>query len=609
MGKYKLILNVFLFLILLSACKNSMLDQSPQNQYSEATVWNDINLADLYLNDIYHGIRTGFDGENMLSCITDETHQTFTHGAEIYVEGNINADNVSPWDGGEYSLPLNWDACFLNIQKVNVFLSKIDGVVDAYPTSEQAGIKAQADIKKGEALFLRAYYYTQLARLYGGVPIMKEPNSLGDNFELITRATFEETVKFISDDCDAAAALLLTKDQMPMGRATKGAALALKSRMLLFAASDLSADGKADNDLVGYTAPNRTALWTAAKNAAKDVMDLGYYKLDDFGAPDQNAVATNYFNFFKAKDLSSNEIIWGKLYVNLTGNQNMANAYYGPNSWVYQTNDAPTQNLVDAYQMKNGSDFFDHFTLGADGYYKNTSSKFMNVNPYYNRDPRFYGTILYDSAFWRNRFVSGGLANKDPLGRYDRRTIYAITGTDTIKTFGFDTHQGPVNSMNAGYTGYCMKKMLDDTQSETQIANTNVWIEFRYAEVLLNYAEACIELGEIDEATTYINKIRNRAGMPDFTGDITKALRYERQIELAFENSRWYDIRRWKILDEALSDAKGMEIDEFRKDGNIVTSWKQISVEQRNPSTKMYWVPISTTEIKKSPQLVQNPLY
>jgi len=608
MKKYNLILSGFLFLILLSACEESILDKSPQNQYSDASVWNDIKLADLYLNDLYHGIRTGFDGEAMLSCVTDETHQTFTHGAEVYVEGNINADNLSPWDGGGYSLPLNWDACFLNIQKVNVFLSKIDGVADAYPASQQPAIKVQAEIKKGEALFLRAYYYTQLARLYGGVPLMKDPNKLGEDFKLLTRATFEKTVNFISDDCDAAAALLLTKNLMPMGRASNGAALALKSRILLFAASDLTADGNAANDLVGYKAPDRTRLWTNAKNAAKAVMNLGY-NLENFGAPDQNAVATNYFNFFNAKDLSSNEIIWGKLYVNLTGDQNMANAYNGPNSWGFWTGNAPTQNLVDAYQMKDGSDFFDHFTLGTDGYYKNTSSNFKNVNPYYNRDPRFYGSISYDSAFWCNRYVGGGLENKDPIGRYNRRTIYAITGTDTIKTFGFDTQQGPINAMNAGYTGYCMRKMLDDTKPETQIANTNVWIEFRYAEVLLNYAESCLGLGEISEATIYINKIRNRAGQPNFTGDITKALRYERQIELVFENSRWYDIRRWKILNNALSDAKGIEIDEVRKNGNIVTTWKQILVQHRIVSTKMYWLPISTTEIKKSSQLVQNPLY
>lgn len=608
MKKYKIILNSFLFLILLAACEESILDKSPQNQYSDGSVWKDIKLADLYLNDLYHGIKTGFDQETMLSCITDETHQTFTHGAEVYVEGNINADNVLPFGNGGYNLPLNWNECFVNIQKVNVFLSKIDGLVGAYPESDQAKIKTQTDVKKGEALFLRAYFYTQLARLYGGVPIMKEPNKLGDDFNLLTRASFEETVNFIVEDCDAAAALLLPKNQTLMGRATNGAALALKSRILLFAASDLTADGKADNKLVGYVSPNRTALWTAAKNAAKAVMDLGY-KLEDFGAPDQNAIATNYFNFFKAKDLSSGEIIWGKLYENLKGDQNLVNGQNGPNSWGSWTGNAPTQNLVDAYEMKDGSNFFDHFTLGADGYYKNTSSKYKNINPYYNRDPRFYGTILYDSAFWRNRYTGSGLETKEPIGRYDRRNRYYVTGNDTIKTFGLDTHQGPVNSMNAGYTGYCMKKMLDDTQPEDQNSSTNVWIEFRYAEVLLNYAEACIALGETNEAATYINMIRNRAGMPNFTGDITQALHYERQIELAFENIRWYDIRRWKILDNALTDAKGVEIDEIRKDGNVVTTWKQISVQHRNPSPKMYWVPISTTEIKKAPQIVQNPLY
>ena len=376
----------------------------------------------------------------------------------------------------------------------------------------------------------------------------------------------------------------------------------------MFAASDLTADGTAANDLTGYASPNRTLLWTESKNAAKAVMDLGY-GLENFGAPDQNLISANYFNFFKAKDLSSSEIIWGKLYLYLTGDQNMVTAFNGPNSWTAWTGNAPTQNLVDAYQMEDGSDFFDHFSLEPDGYYKNFSSTFMKANPYNNRDPRFYGTILYDSAFWRNRFAGSGIEDKEPLGRYDRRTRYTINGTDTIKTFGLDTHQGPVNSMNAGYTGYSMKKMLDNTQPESQGASTNVWIEFRFAEILLNYAESCLELGDIAEAATYINKIRRRAGLPNFTGDITKALRYERQIELAFENSRWYDIRRWKILDEALADAKGIEIDEFSKDGNVVTTWKQIMVQGRNPSAKMYWLPISTTEIKKSSQIVQNPLY
>lgn len=154
-----------------------------------------------------------------------------------------------------------------------------------------------------------------------------------------------------------------------------------------------------------------------------------------------------------------------------------------------------------------------------------------------------------------------------------------------------------------------MKKMLDNSIDAQSQSNENVWIEIRYAEVLLNYAESAMELGQTSEAGRYINLIRTRAGMPDFTGDIIKALRYERQIELVFENNRWYDIRRWKILDKALTDAKGVDITETITNGNASTVWKQIQVEQRKALLKMYWIPISTLELRKAPQLEQNPGY
>jgi len=181
--------------------------------------------------------------------------------------------------------------------------------------------------------------------------------------------------------------------------------------------------------------------------------------------------------------------------------------------------------------------------------------------------------------------------------------------TEVSKSFGIDTRQGPLSGFNASFTGYVMKKMLDNTIDATVQANENAWIEMRYPEVLLSYAEASLALGETGVATDYINMVRNRAGMPDFTGDITDALRYERRIELAFENQRWYDIRRWKILDEGLQDAKGVDITETITNGNSVTVWKQIPVETRKALQKMYWVPIASDEIRKAPQLEQNPEY
>lgn len=607
MKKSRLNLIFFAILFLFSSCKKtSILDQAPQDQYSDPVLWSDIALADAYLLETYHGANKGFT-QTMLSSVTDEAHSTFDHGAEVYVQGNISPDNTAPWDGSDYSLP-TWDNYFSTVQKLNVFITKIERVADAYPETEKASISAKAGIMKGEALFLRAFCYSVLVRTYGGVPILKEALALGGDFNSVLRGTFEETVNFISDDCDAAAALLPDKDQMLLGRANKGAALALKSRVLLFAASDLTADGTAQNKFVGYENPDRNALWTVASDAAKAVINLGTYQLADFGAPDKAAVAQKYYNFFKAKDLSNNEIIWGKMYSSSTGDKNEMNQWNGGNGWDLWASNAPTQNLVDAYEMEDGSDFSNHFNIDANGYYQNISPQFHNKNPYYNRDPRFYGSILYDSAIWMPR--PAGLQTIDPLGVYDRRTrVISNGGTVTSTSFGLDTRQSSISPFNGSFTGYVMKKMLDNEIDAKSQSNENVWIELRYAEVLLNYAEASLELGQINEAGAYINMIRARAGLPDFTGDITGALRYERRVELVFENIRWYDIRRWKILEQSLTDAKGVDITETNTNGNKVTIWKQITVEQRQALLKMYWVPITSDELRKAPQLEQNPGY
>lgn len=606
MIKYKIVISFLIILIIFSACKKtSILDQAPQNQYSDAVLWSDIGLADAYLLDAYQGTRMNYT-QTMLSSVTDETHSTFDHGAEVYVEGNISPDNSAPWDGGETNLPY-WDNYFSTIQKINIFLAKIDGVANGYPASQKSSIKAKAAVMKGEAFFIRAFCYSKLVCNYGGIPLLKDALKFGEDFSSKNRSTFAETIQFISADCDSAFAMLKGKDEMQLGRANTGAALALKSRVLLFAASDLTADGTAPGKYVGYEKPDRIALWTAARNAAKAVIDLNLYQLANFGAPDKAAVAKNYFEFFRAKNLSDNEIIWGKMYSRSAGDKNQMNQWNGGNGWNLWASNAPTQNLVDAYEMEDGSDFSKHFNLDANGAYKNVSTQYHNKNPYYNRDPRFYGSILYDSALWMPR--PSGLQGIDPLGVYSRRTIVVTNGASSSTTFGLDSRQSSVSPFNASFTGYVMKKMLDNTIDAQTQSNENIWIEFRYAEVLLNYAESNLALGQIAEAGRYINMIRTRAGMPPFNGDISKALRYERQIELVFENQRWYDIRRWKILEQALADAKGIDITETINNGTSTTVWKQVQVQQRKALSKMYWIPISKNELRKAPQLEQNPGY
>ncbi|AEL25642.1 RagB/SusD family nutrient uptake outer membrane protein [Cyclobacterium marinum] len=608
MKKYINIKILSVFLLLMSSCVEEILDKAPLDRYAEELVWSDINLANSYLNTAYRNISSGFNSNLNLAGVSDHTFFIHIYGTDVYVQGNITPSNMGPFNHTRFRF-LNWQL-FDNIQIINTFLENIDTVVENTQETEREAVKIKAEILKGEALFLRAFAYAQMVRTFGGLPILTAPFGIGDDYLGTPRGSFEETIDFIVQDCDNAANLLLSKNEMEMGRATKGAALALKSRVLLFAASDLTADGTAENKYVGYENPDRTALWTAAKNAAKAVMELNTYSLADFGAPDKEAVANNYYDFFRQRDLSNNEIIWGKMFVADVGERHRNNLWQGPNGLSNYGSNNPTQDLVDTYQMDDGSSFSDHFTLDENGYYQNISDKYQNENPYYHREPRFYGSILYDSAHWQPRFSD--LQERDPLGIYDRRTRITIQGGNEVSSLvGIDTRQGPVHSWNAGYTGYLMKKMMDHEVIGKDQYNENVWIWLRYAEIILNYAEASLELGDTQEAATYINMIRNRAGMPDFTGDIEEALRYEREIEFTFENIRWFDIRRWKILEEKLDDAKGIEIVETRNldEGTVNTIWRRLTVQDRTVHKKMYWIPIPNDEMNKAPHLVQNPGY
>jgi starch-binding outer membrane protein, SusD/RagB family len=611
MKKYTNIIILFILVFLLPGCNEKILEQTPLDAYSDPIVWTNPDLASAYLNACYKSVGHGFLGV-MLSGVADETLVGRGSSTTPYHLGTISADNLGD-NYGEYGRQWYENTAwinFSNVQKINLFLDNIDKVSDSYVEPEKTFVQTKTDIMKGEALFLRAWFYTNICRTYGGLPIMDKANKLGDDFSTIKRATFNETVAFIVKDCDDAAQLLNLKSEMEMGRATKEAALALKSRMLLFAASDLTADGTAQNELVGYSNPDRTALWTAARDAAKAVIDLRTCKLADFGAPDQKAVAKNYFDFFKAYDLSNDEVIWGIMFRKDVGTLQSVNTTNGPNGIHNAGRNGPLQSMVDEYEMSDGSKFFDNFTI-TDDKYLNTSAKFHHENPYYDREPRFYGSVLYDSAGWQPRYAE--LSARDPLGIYDRRTrIVKEAGIEVSKTYGLDTRNSPVESWNGTYGGYLTKKFMDDTKRILEGEyNENVWIWMRYAEIILNYAEACLELNDIPTATSYINIIRNRAGLPDFTGDITLALRHERKVELYAEESRWYDIRRWKILGDAFSQPNyGIDITEVNDGGTRTTTWSRIiAQEPNNFDEKIYWIPIATDELKRAPQLEQNPGY
>lgn len=625
---------ILIVLLVFSPSCTDILEKTPLDQYSDATVWTNPELASLYLNYVYDGLNHGFQSVKG-SNFTDEAIYGRGASTTTLLNGTMTPDAS---ESSHYMASYRW-SMFSNIQRVNKFIEKVDLVVNAYPESQKATIKEQTDVLKGEGIFLRAFMYTNLARTYGGLPILDKPQKLNDDFKSITRATFEQTVNFIVADCDAAAALLPLKSEQELGRACKEAAMALKARILLFAASDLTAGDVSsigianDNELVHYKNPNRTVLWTAAKNAAKELMDLpgSTLALADFGASGGNkaAVAKNYRALTGNSSTPANgEFIFARMFDLALGTRHRTNQVDGPNGYdgLYGRN-APLQRMVDEYEMEDGTKFFDHYyidvvTSGSttERYMKNKTEKtgFDHESPYYDREARFYANVLYDSAIYDIEARPSSLVLRDPLGIYDRRTRKTINadGSETV-LYGIDTRNGPIVAGNGNYVGYLTMKWVQDGVKGSTGYNFNIWPFMRYTEVVLGYAEACCQLDEYVETREWVNFFRNRVMLPNTTATnegLRDALRHERKIELYGEEHRWFDIRRWLIFTDVMSlpqyGVDIMQVTDTRKTPATVTTWKY---NQAMPNNKMinllYWMPVLTTERQKAPQLLQNPNY
>src|SRR5881398_2861880 len=252
---------------------------------------------------MYRGMGHGLY-EIMLASISDETHFIHNYATEPVVKSIITSSDRGAIDDGRFA-HFNWGPTYSRIRQTNIFLSKIDG------TTFGAAVKQRM---KGEVFFLRAYFYHNLMRMYGGVPLITKVYGLNEDYT-VARNSFKETVDFIVANADSAAALLpLSYTGADVGRATKGAALALKARVLLYAASDLYNVNPSANALTGYTTPqDRTALWRAAKNAAQAVMDIGSYGLFRPTPASSQEAAQNYADLCLQK--TSQEAIMSRFFL------------------------------------------------------------------------------------------------------------------------------------------------------------------------------------------------------------------------------------------------------------------------------------------------------
>jgi hypothetical protein len=605
--KHTIKLSVLLSLVagFLYSCSADKLELDPLSEYSETAVWQDPALAELFANGIYDAMDIPYS-KFMQMCFVDEGHRRDNSDVTNFNNCVLSPDNIPGWLRGEGHPRIIWDQLYLVARKCNILITNVDRLP---ADNTLVDGKTKQDRLKGEGYFLRAWTYMYLTNLYGGVPVVDRLYSLNDEYS-IPRNTYEDCIRFIVEDCNKAAELLPavhTGDNN--GRATKGAALALKARILLYAASDLhntfEFNGYPNPEYVKYTSGSQRERWVAAKDAARAVIDMNLYALYKENPAPDDSVAQNFVDLFLS-DINTEEDIHIRYfnsrlvpYNNNILNNNNSNGYHGGG------NNAPLGNLVDDYEMKDGSRFDWNNPLHA-------------AHPYQNRDPRFYASILYESAQWRTRTADVIAMEPDGVISIGDREEWDASTNSMYLWRAPDGRNSTISAFEGTYTGYYIRKFMDPTKDGQyqNISQDTPWRYIRYAEILLNYAEACIELGEYDEAKLYLNKIRKRAGMPDITdtgNTLKERYRNERRIELAFEDMRMWDVRRWAIGSDAYTNARGVAII-YKMDPQTHITDTDPTITPREFETrawldKAYFFPIPRTEMNRNEKLVQNPGY
>lgn len=622
------ILTIAFLLGLATSCED-VLDQQAVDTFNEELVFSDLNVVKAYLGKTYDRMGGDTDAgilgarEDLLVSGTDQTLCIHRPANYVMIKGTMSPDQLGFFVNNGLGGYTRWNNLYANIQNVNKILDNIDGV------PLKAGEEALQKQMKGEAYFIRAYDYSSLLMIYGGAILQDKAFMLGEDYSTMKRSSMKETLDFILKDIQSAI------DNLPasveQGRANRGAAAALKSRVLLFCASKLTNGGWAEqaaNTLVSFPAGSQNALLQQARDAAKDVMDGKYGNFSLVGSTadpasplsqaDVQKYADNYFSIFNQKAGWNSETIWGIQFPLTGGNVNNANLWYGPNGYHNWGNNNPTEPLVRSYEMADGSKFqWDKYNPGDMEVRTATAAELAADplrNPYNGREPRFYASVLYDGAPWQQR--PSDAAGLEPENKVQTGYYFANVGDATPYKSGLDTRQGLIEAWNGTKNAYYIRKLCDPATAGQYFRNTNTWVEFRYAEILMNYAEACIELGggDLQKGIDAMNMVRNRAGLPDrVTGDQAQAreyVRHERNIEFFAEGHRFYDMRRWMIAEQVIENVYGMRIEHY---DNGYTIWKYNKNDKADERTftdkKFYWVPLSRDEMNKAPQLQQNPGY
>ena len=489
-----------------------------------------------------------------LAGATDEAQYALETGAvNNYVNGGWSAANP-------YSR--TWSKCYTAIADANMFLEKLaQADISSWQYNpDYRNWVQQLELFPYEVRFLRAYFYFELFRSYGDVPLVTTTLTNAEA-NTITRTPADEIVKFIVEEIDEIAPYLpvsyVTEVNSEVGRATRGAALALKARTLLYAASPL------------FNPTNDQSRWVAAAEACKVILD---------NAATWGLKLSAYGSLWGHDAFYNPELIFG-LGRGEFNSFEMANYPVGVENG--SSGNCPTQTLVDQYEYQEGGQTFGERYPG--------SIDLASVNPYEGLDPRFALTVVKNGDEW-------------PTNGSQKKAIETFNG-------GFNASP----KYGATPTGYYLKKYVDGacvTTADNQTTRRHTWILFRLGEIYLDYAEAVFNAtGSAKDATfgmtanEAINVLRKRSDiqMPEFTEDGEAwVARYERErmVELAFENHRFWDVRRWK---------KGAQYFKTIQVANISAGLQLTrATVSRQWDEKYNFYPIPQSELKKNPNLTQN---
>ena len=576
----KKILSILAFAAVMVSCADDFLDKVPLDKLSEDAVFNSPQLAESYVNALYPVLPDPFQ-EGNISNITDESFFRYGGSSTRYMyDGRLSPSTILYIsEGGQAhdsrTTTLNiWNRAYEFIYKMNYFLRAAE--------SEDSRLeKETADRLKGEVYFLRAWAYYNLIQRYAGVPIIKTPHSIGGGEDFkVERSNFDDCVDFILSDLDKADQLLPSKAATKRGRVNKDVSLALRARVTLLAASKLFNDPDSPAPSIWKGEYKKEEKWTRAYNACKAVVDRADvdqdYALDD-----------KYSDFWK--DLDSPEVIWAKYFVT-TEDIDKAQLYYTIEYYNGWTSMQPTQAMMIDYEMNNGKKFFEE------------GSGFDPKKPFANRDPRFYYSVAH--PFSTYGVIEDGSYNEYELQMYLLFKDKSAADFEMPNTMPDYTDKTKDLAHAVTHTGLELRKWYDPSKPITDKQTiTPFYPWFRLAEFYLNFAEAAYMCGKEEECRTYINKVRARSdvNMPAVTegGEaLWDRLVNERRIEMAYEFTRYFDVRRWMIADKYENvPIAGMKTMVLEKGSKKDTVYRMARLSKDvNTNTCYYWANSSERE-------------